>query len=138
MFDENARGALIQHLGYVPQPEEASVEKPVAKEEAVVAKEETPAVNTITAEDLFAGASPSTPEPAEPAEPVCEEPETSEVLEDPATWSGEIKNCIVVGDFGRAVDICFKYGRYADAMMIAMWGGDELMEQTRVCCGVRG
>ena len=52
MFDENARGALIQHLGYVPQPEE---EAPVETEK--------PAVDSsITAEDLFAGASPSTPE----------------------------------------------------------------------------
>ena len=115
MFDENARGALIQHLGYVPQPEE---EAPVETEK--------PAVDSsITAEDLFAGASPSVPEPAR------EEPEKSET-QDPAAWSSEIKNCIVIGDFGRAVDICFKYGRFADAMMIAMWGGDELMEQTRV------
>lgn len=123
MFDENARGALIQHLGYVPQPEE----------EAPVETEEKPVVDSsITAEDLFAGASPSTPESAAVAEPAREEPEKSETQEDPAAWSSEIKNCIVIGDFGRAVDICFKYGRFADAMMIAMWGGDELMEQTRV------
>lgn len=123
MFDENARGALIQHLGYVPQPEE----------EAPVKTEEKPVVDSsITAEDLFAGASPSTPESAAVAEPAREEPEKSETQEDPAAWSSEIKNCIVIGDFGRAVDICFKYGRFADAMMIAMWGGDELMEQTRV------
>lgn len=121
MFDENARGALIQHLGYVPQPEE---EAPVETEK--------PAVDSsITAEDLFAGASPSVPESAVVAEPAREEPEKSEA-QDPAAWSSEVKNCIVIGDFGRAVDICFKYGRFADAMMIAMWGGDELMEQTRV------
>lgn len=121
MFDENARGALIQHLGYVPQPEE---EAPVEMEKPVVD-------SSITAEDLFTGASPSTPESATVAEPAREEPEKSET-QDPAAWSSEIKNCIVIGDFGRAVDICFKYGRFADAMMIAMWGGDELMEQTRV------
>ena len=121
MFDENARGALIQHLGYVPQPEE---EAPVEMEKPVVD-------SSITAEDLFAGASPSVPESAVVAEPAREEPEKSET-QDPAAWSSEIKNCIVIGDFGRAVDICFKYGRFADAMMIAMWGGDELMEQTRV------
>ena len=121
MFDENARGALIQHLGYVPQPEE---EAPVEMEKPVVD-------SSITAEDLFTGASPSTPESATVAEPAREEPEKSEA-QDPAAWSSEIKNCIVIGDFGRAVDICFKYGRFADAMMIAMWGGDELMEQTRV------
>ena len=121
MFDENARGALIQHLGYVPQPEE---EAPVEMEKPVVD-------SSITAEDLFTGASPSTPESATVAEPAREEPEKSET-QDPAAWSSEVKNCIVIGDFGRAVDICFKYGRFADAMMIAMWGGDELMEQTRV------
>ena len=121
MFDENARGALIQHLGYVPQPEE---EAPVEMEKPVVD-------SSITAEDLFAGASPSVPESATVAEPAREEPEKSEA-QDPAAWSSEVKNCIVIGDFGRAVDICFKYGRFADAMMIAMWGGDELMEQTRV------
>ena len=135
MFDENARGALIQHLGYVP--EEKPAEMPAVEE--VPAMPAMPVVEEkeITAEDLFASSSPmEVPAVKEevPAMPVEEEKkeEEEEVLEDTPKWSEAIKRCVVVGDFARAVDICFAHGRFADALMIAMWGGDELLEQARV------
>ena len=55
-----------------------------------------------------------------------------EVEVDTPEFSEAIKRCVVVGDFARAVDLCFAQGRFADALMIAMWGGDELLEQARV------
>ena len=131
MFDENARGALIQHLGYVPE-EEKEVE---AVQEAVVS-EAVPVEEKkeITAEDLFA-----TPSPMEqPAVKPIEEEKKEEVKKeekvevDTPEFSEAIKRCVVVGDFARAVDLCFAQGRFADALMIAMWGGDELLEQARV------
>ena len=75
MFDENARGALIQHLGYVPE-EEKEVE---AVQEAVVS-EDVPVEKEITAEDLFA-----TPSPMEqPAvKPIEEEKKEVEEHEEP-------------------------------------------------------
>lgn len=130
MFDENARGALIQHLGYVPEEEK----EPEAVQEAVVS-EAVPVEEKkeITAEDLFATASPMELPAVKPVEEEPKEEEKEEKVEvDTPEFSEAIKRCVVVGDFARAVDLCFAQGRFADALMIAMWGGDELLEQARV------
>ena len=128
MFDENARGALIQHLGYVPEEKEgvASGDVQEVVPEAPVEEKE------ITAEDLFATALPMELPAVKPAEEEKEEEEKEEVEVDTPEFSEAIKRCVVVGDFARAVDLCFAQGRFADALMIAMWGGDELLEQARV------
>ena len=136
MFDENARGALIQHLGYVPEEEK----EPEAVQEAVVS-EAVPVEEKkeITAEDLFATASPMELPAVKPIEEEKKEEEKEtkkeekeEEVVDTPEFSAAITRCVVVGDFARAVDLCFAQGRFADALMIAMWGGDELLEQARV------
>ena len=135
MFDENARGALIQHLGYVPEEEkEVEAVQEAVVSEAVPVEEE----KEITAEDLFATASPMELPAVKPIEEEKkeevkkEEKEEKKVEVDTPEFSEAIKRCVVVGDFARAVDLCFAQGRFADALMIAMWGGDELLEQARV------
>ena len=134
MFDENARGALIQHLGYVPEEEK----EPEAVQEAVVSEAVPVEEKEITAEDLFATASPMELPAVKPVEEETKEEEREEKEEkeeevvDTPEFSEAIKRCVVVGDFARAVDLCFAQGRFADALMIAMWGGDELLEQARV------
>ena len=131
MFDENARGALIQHLGYVPEEEEEveAVQEAVVLEAVPVEEKKE-----ITAEDLFATASPMELPAVKPIEEVKkEEVKKEEKVEvDTPEFSEAIKRCVVVGDFARAVDLCFAQGRFADALMISMWGGDELLEQARV------
>lgn len=131
MFDENARGALIQHLGYVPEEEEEveAVQEAVVSEAVPVEEKKE-----ITAEDLFATASPIELPAVKPIEEEKkEEVKKEEKVEvDTPEFSEAIKRCVVVGDFARAVDLCFAQGRFADALMIAMWGGDELLEQARV------
>ena len=135
MFDENARGALIQHLGYVPEEEkEVEAVQEAVVSEAVPVEEE----KEITAEDLFATPSPMELPAVKPIEEEKkeevkkEEKEEKKVEVDTPEFSEAIKRCVVVGDFARAVDLCFAQGRFADALMIAMWGGDELLEQARV------
>lgn len=135
MFDENARGALIQHLGYVPEEEkEVEAVQEAVVSEAVPVEEE----KEITAEDLFATPSPMELPAVKPIEEEKkeevkkEEKEEKKVEVDTPEFSEAIKRCVVVGDFARAVDLCFTQGRFADALMIAMWGGDELLEQARV------
>ena len=133
MFDENARGALIQHLGDVPEEEEEveAVQEAVVSEDVPVEEEKE-----ITAEDLFATASPMELPAVKPIEEEKEEEQETKKEEkvevDTPEFSEAIKRCVVVGDFARAVDLCFAQGRFADALMIAMWGGDELLEQARV------
>ena len=130
MFDENARGALIQHLGYVPEEEkEVEAVQEAVVSEAVPVEEE----KEITAEDLFATPSPMELPAVKPIEEEKKEEKKEEKVEvDTPEFSEAIKRCVVVGDFARAVDLCFAQDRFADALMIAMWGGDELLEQARV------
>ena len=137
MFEEDARDALIQYLGYSIQPEETPVEEEKVeevnevKEEPVVMNEEKP---MITAEDLFAS-SPivQTNETTVEKEEVIVENETP-VVETPVNeeWNEELKQSIIVGDFNTAVSTCFKYHQYADAFVIAAWGGADLIEKTTV------
>ena len=137
MFEEDARDALIQYLGYSIQPVETPVEEEKVeevnevKEEPVVMNEEKP---MITAEDLFAS-SPivQTNETTVEKEEVIVENETP-VVETPVNeeWNEELKQSIIVGDFNTAVSTCFKYHQYADAFVIAAWGGADLIEKTTV------
>ena len=138
MFEEDARDALIQYLGYTIQPVETPVEEEKVeevkevKEEPVVMNEEKP---MITAEDLFAS-SPivqTNETPVEKEEEVIPENETP-VVETPVNeeWNEELKQSIIVGDFTTAVSTCFKYHQYADAFVIAAWGGADLIEKTTV------
>ena len=138
MFEEDARDALIQYLGYTIQPVETPVEEEKVeevkevKEEPVVMNEEKP---MITAEDLFAS-SPivqTNETPVEKEEEVIVENETP-VVETPVNeeWNEELKQSIIVGDFNTAVSTCFKYHQYADAFVIAAWGGADLIEKTTV------
>ena len=137
MFEEDARDALIQYLGYSIQPVETPVEEKVEevkeeKVEPVIMNEEKP---MITAEDLFAS-SPivqTNETPVEKEEEVIVENETP-VVETSVNeeWNEELKQSIIVGDFTTAVSTCFKYHQYADAFVIAAWGGADLIEKTTV------
>ena len=136
MFEEDARDALIQYLGYSIQPVETPVEEKVEevkeeKDEPVVMNEEKP---MITAEDLFASSpiSQTNETPVEKEEVIVEN--ETPVVETPVNeeWNEELKQSIIVGDFKTAVSICFKYHQYADAFVIAAWGGADLIEKTTV------
>ena len=112
---------------------------------------------TMTAEDLFASASPlATATPTELVEEAQEDVnETDEAAEAAAAeeqqqveGEGEeekrvkvevdpvferaLKDRVVVGDFMGAVEICFQYGRFTDALVVAAWGGAELVELATV------
>ena len=137
MFEEDARDALIQYLGYSIQPVETPVEEEKVeevkevKEEPVVMNEEKP---MITAEDLFASSpiSQTNETPVEKEEVIVEN--ETPVVETPVNeeWNEELKQSIIVGDFNTAVSTCFKYHQYADAFVIAAWGGADLIEKTTV------
>lgn len=143
MFEDDARNTLIKHLGYVLPPTEQPLEseaQPAQPAQPVEIPQpvEKPA---ITAEDLFASASPlasesplaetaAVEEPKEPKE--AEEATLSAAEEENAEWVSELKQSVIVGDFARAVEVCFKYGRFADALVLSAWGGSELVQQTTV------
>lgn len=125
----------MAHLGFLA-PAEAPVEA-VEAVEAVETPLETPPA-PITAEDLFASASPLSSEPPASEAPTSEPPASeapgseapgSEALE---AWEERAKAAVVVGDFTRAVEACFAAQRYADALVMAAWGGAELLAAATV------
>ena len=155
MFDEDARTALIKHLGYsqtpiatprlTPREEEEQPEQQPVEE----VKEEETAVSsvtaTMTAEDLFASTSPlaaMTPTlsveesqevaPATTVEEEEEEEEKQVMMETDPVFERALKDRVVVGDFMGAVEVCFQYGRFTDALVVAAWGGAELVELATV------
>ena len=143
MFEDDARNTLIKHLGYVLPPTEQPSEGEAQPAQPAQPVEIPQSVEkpTITAEDLFASASPlasesplvetaAVEEPTEPTEP--KEATLSVAEEENAEWVSELKQSVIVGDFARAVEVCFKYGRFADALVLSAWGGSELVQQTTV------
>lgn len=141
MFDEDARDALICHLGYIQTPLESSQDESaqeVSAQEEAKPVEEPVIAPTITAEDLFSNASPlngispvAAMSPTEEESPVKPE-EKMPKEETPEEWERAVKDRVIVGDFGGAVEVCFKYQRFADALVISTWGGAELAERTTV------
>ena len=143
MFEDDARNTLIKHLGYVLPPTEQPSEGEAQPAQPAQPVEIPQSVEkpTITAEDLFASASPlasesplvetaAVEEPTEPTEP--KEATLSVAEQESAEWVSELKQSVIVGDFARAVEVCFKYGRFADALVLSAWGGSELVQQTTV------
>ena len=143
MFEDDARNTLIKHLGYVLPPTEQPSEGEAQPAQPAQPVEIPQSVEkpTITAEDLFASASPlasesplvetaAVEEPTEATEP--KEATLSVAEEESAEWVSELKQSVIVGDFARAVEVCFKYGRFADALVLSAWGGSELVQQTTV------
>lgn len=47
------------------------------------------------------------------------------------TLDAAIKRAVIAGNFEAAVECCFKFGRMADAMLLAATGGRELFEKTQ-------
>ena len=146
MFEDDARNTLIKHLGYVLPPTEQPSEGEAQPAQPAQPVEIPQSVEkpTITAEDLFASASPlasesplvetaAVEEPTEPKEPKEPKEATLSVAEqENAEWVSELKQSVIVGDFARAVEVCFKYGRFADALVLSAWGGSDLVQQTTV------
>lgn len=143
MFEDDARNTLIKHLGYVLPPTEQPSEGEAQPAQPAQPVEIPQSVEkpTITAEDLFASASPlasesplvetaAVEEPTEPKEP--KEATLSVAEQENAEWVSELKQSVIVGDFAHAVEVCFKYGRFADALVLSAWGGSELVQQTTV------
>ena len=85
-------------------------------------------------DDFLGGAAPvlaqnppeSKPQPIPESKPLVDEPVgPNEVLDE------AIKKAIICGEFEAAVDCCFKFGRMADALLLAATGGKELFQRTQ-------
>lgn len=48
-----------------------------------------------------------------------------------AVLDDAVKRAVIAGNFEAAVDCCFRFGRMADALLLAATGGRELFQRTQ-------
>jgi protein transport protein SEC31 len=77
----------------------------------------------------------SQPAAAAPAPAPVPVPVTMPLVSQPVppnpVLDGAVKRAVIVGNFEAAVDLCLKFGRLADALLLAATGGRELFQRTQ-------
>ena len=69
--------------------------------------------------------------PAAPAAAPMSAPLVEETVGPNAVLDAAIKRAVICGEFEGAVDCCFRFGRMADALLLAATGGRELFQRTQ-------
>lgn len=153
LFKEDSRNQLVQMLGVernVAKSETEAVLKSIGikpsapKEPAVAEPKESPAeaseepkedeVDSLfqadgqeKGDDFFSQTihQPEVPqEPVTPAKPF-------KINGDTSSMEGLLSKMVVIGDFSGAVDLCLQTARYADALILAMCGGPDLLNRAK-------
>ncbi|KAF0687464.1 Aste57867_20801 [Aphanomyces stellatus] len=151
LFDRaSARTQLLLHLGYDSDKIKADARAYLGQDEPIVQTATPvappPAPVAANAEDVFGSAPAATePEPvAAPAPKTTVPKDTSKRIEGGPlptyTEASEdiIKRSLLVGDFGAAVQVCLLNHQYADALLLACQGGEELWNTTQEACLAAG
>ncbi|XP_017344929.1 protein transport protein Sec31A isoform X9 [Ictalurus punctatus] len=130
-FEDDARGKYLELLGY--KKEELALKIASALERKDLKSDEGNEVEEngdITAED--APAAEESPELAEipvaEEKPVPQIPSNIKVNQDVDRL---ITQALIIGDFEAAVSLCLHDDRMADAIILAIAGGPELLEKTQ-------
>ncbi|KAF7701356.1 hypothetical protein HF521_002521 [Silurus meridionalis] len=130
-FEDNARGKYLDLLGY--KKEELALKIASALEKKDVKSGDGSEVEEngdITTDDA-----PAAEESSEFAEiPVVEEKPVQEVpsnIKVNRDVDGLITQALLIGDFDSAVNLCLHDNRMADAIILAIAGGPELLEKTQ-------
>ena len=71
------------------------------------------------------------PAPAAPAPAPMSVPLVEEAVGPNEVLDAAIKRAVICGEFEGAVDCCFRFGRMADALLLAATGGRELFQRTQ-------
>ncbi|KAM3874183.1 protein transport protein Sec31A [Diretmus argenteus] len=116
--------ALIEDLVEAPALIEDLVEAPALIEDLVEAPAEVPVEAPV---DVPVAAPVAAPV-ASPAEAPVKEGVSLSISKD---VDGLITQALLVGDFEGAVDLCLHDNRMADSIILAIAGGDQLLEKTQ-------
>ncbi|GAA5797196.1 hypothetical protein HPULCUR_002576 [Helicostylum pulchrum] len=128
LFSDNARETLMQYLGFerdqVVDAANALLPPPNKKEKEKTTTVSTLFGNTVEPEVGFFGR-------MEPTSMIEKSHPFSFYTAGTSEPDSLITRALVLGDFESAVNVCLAAERFADALMIAMCGGSDLLTRTQ-------
>ncbi|XP_062269970.1 protein transport protein Sec31A isoform X1 [Platichthys flesus] len=139
-FEEEARIKFLRLLGFNKDDLERKISKCLGKSfqpngHGVDAKDLAEKMQRLSTErsDEFAGVDARTSGSVSPADFFTQTPKETSNFQIPVSCDtdGLISQALLVGNFEGAVDLCLNDGRYAEAILLSISGGEELLKKTQ-------
>ncbi|KAJ9080134.1 protein transport protein S31 [Entomophthora muscae] len=134
---KNETEAVLESLGIKPTAtEEPAPEEPQESQTEPVEETKDGEVNTFFQEDgqekdddFFSQTHKQSEAAPESIVSITTKP--FKINGDTSSMEGLLSKMVVIGDFSGAVDLCLQTTRYADALILAMCGGGDLLTKTK-------
>ncbi|XP_069011475.1 protein transport protein Sec31A isoform X1 [Embiotoca jacksoni] len=138
-FEEEARIKFLRLLGFSKDELERKISKCLGKNfqpngHGVDAKDLAEKMQRLSTERSDeAGADARTSGSVSPADFFSQTPKENSNFQIPVSCDtdGLISQALLVGNFEGAVDLCLNDGRYAEAILLSISGGEELLKKTQ-------
>ncbi|XP_029953240.1 protein transport protein Sec31A isoform X2 [Salarias fasciatus] len=140
-FEDEARVKFLRLLGFSKDELERKISKCLGKSfqpngHGVDAKDLAEKMQRLTTErcdDAAAAGDARTSGSVSPADFFSQTPKDNSNFQIPVSCDtdGLISQALLVGNFEGAVDLCLNDGRYAEAILLSISGGEELLKKTQ-------
>ncbi|KAI9546789.1 hypothetical protein NQZ68_022734 [Dissostichus eleginoides] len=136
-FEDEARVKFLRLLGFSKDELERKISKCLGKSfqhngHGVDAKDLAQKMQQLSTERSDEGDA-ATPGSVSPADFFSQTPKENSNFQIPVSCDtdGLISQALLVGNFEGAVDLCLNDGRYAEAILLSISGGEELLKKTQ-------
>ncbi|XP_033962724.1 protein transport protein Sec31A isoform X1 [Pseudochaenichthys georgianus] len=136
-FEDEARVKFLRLLGFSKDELERKISKCLGKSfqhngHGVDAKDLAQKMQQLSTERADEGDA-ATPSSVSPADFFSQTPKENSNFQIPVSCDtdGLISQALLVGNFEGAVDLCLNDGRYAEAILLSISGGEELLKKTQ-------
>ncbi|XP_061565325.1 protein transport protein Sec31A isoform X1 [Cololabis saira] len=137
-FEDEARVKFLKLLGFSKDELEIKISKCLGKNfqpngHGVDAKDLAEKMQRLSTERAEAAAEARTSGSVSPADFFSQTPKENSNFHIPVSCDadGLISQALLVGNFEGAVDLCLNDGRYAEAILLSISGGEELLKKTQ-------
>ncbi|XP_028285931.1 protein transport protein Sec31A isoform X1 [Parambassis ranga] len=137
-FEDEARIKFLRLLGFSKDELERKISKSLGKNfqpngHGVDARDLAEKMQRLSAERSDEAADARTSGCVSPADFFSHTPKESSNFQIPVSCDtdGLISQALLVGNFEGAVDLCLNDGRYAEAILLSISGGEELLKKTQ-------
>lgn len=137
-FEDEARIKFLRLLGFSKDELETKISKCLGKNfqpngHGVDAKDLAEKMMQLSAERTDDNAAAKSSASESPADFFSQTPKENANFQIPVSCDtdGLISQALLVGNFDGAVDLCLNDGRYAEAILLAISGGEELLKKTQ-------